>query len=176
MNTLYIIGEPGVGKSTLMAELTADNFMIQHRNPIPHIEFDGEVPWLPGKTVAQLGRVREYFSGTDALALNIQPKALAFIASRPYDWLLAEGDRLANEAFFLACQKAGRLHLVYLDSGGVAVERRLARGSNQDEEWVKGRVTKVRNLLDKFPPDLTLDARLSPEELSDKVKEYARRV
>ena len=155
---LYLIGEPGIGKSTLMAQLTSTMLAIEQVSPIRHIL------WLDGyqePRFAELGARRANgFSGTDALPMGIQPRATEWIAQRPYRSILAEGDRLANDGFFAAVEAAGyKLTVVYL-AGSVAAERRIQRGSRQNPAWVRGRITKTERLAIKWGAlDLIVDGK-----------------
>jgi hypothetical protein len=87
--------------------------------------------------------------------MDIQPKVLAWLKDTKPEWVLAEGDRLANTKFFLAVQELGYdLTLVYLSAPPtVATARRerraamLADKKVQNLKWVQGRITKVRNLI-----------------------------
>lgn len=142
---IYLSGPPGVGKSTLMAHLTAGLRRAPHRKPFAHDELlDGS-----GRPVAvELGHHREAFPGTDTLSMGVAPLAYAWIAGRPAELVLAEGDRLASRGFLRAATEAGyTAWLVDLDAPEpVLVARRDARGSRQNPTWVKGRVTKARRL------------------------------
>jgi len=158
---LYILGEPGIGKSALMAELTA------HLAPLPQASPMAHILWLEAgePQFAELGARRANgFSGTDALPMGIQPKAVEWMQQRPYRSILAEGDRLANDGFFTAVERAGyELTVVYMH-GTVAAERRRARGSRQNESWVRGRITKTQGLAERWPgPHLWVDGKSSAE-------------
>lgn len=175
VKTLYIIGEPGTGKSTLMAELTKDALAIESKAICPHIVYPDGLPWLRG-TVAQLGRSRLLFPGTDTLSMGIQPQAISFVKSAYFDWLLAEGDRLANPAFFQACEEAGGLYLLTLTAPAEVISERLAlRGSDQDQTWLAGRRTKVKNLTERYPAHV-LTSDVPVEELARQVKELMEEV
>lgn len=143
---LYLIGEPGVGKSTTMQELTAGLDRWYSARPLHH----ERLARGPRETLAvELGRTREGFPGTDTLALNANPRAIEFVYSRPAPIVLAEGDRLANMRFLKGAAVAGYLvHVAYLTASDPAVPaaRRAGRGSQQNEAWLRGRQTKVRNL------------------------------
>lgn len=143
---LYLIGEPGVGKSSTMRALTAGLDRMYHSQPLHH-----EMIAPPdGRAVAlELGRTRPGFPGTDTLALNASPRAIAFVASRPAPLILAEGDRLAHVGFLEAADKAGyRVHVAYLHADAEVVEQRCAgRGSTQNEAWRRGRASKAANLF-----------------------------
>ena len=180
MRFYYFVGQPGAGKTTLLRALVAPARRADMERPVPHMAYLAPHGLPLG---AQMGRDRGTFSGTDALALSIQPKAVAWVQGQPYDLLIAEGDRLANDAFFLAVREAGYtltvLHLATPD--GVAAERRAARGSDQNAAWLKGRMSKVARLaetwgaiaLDGTRPTDALVAQLTTMEGLDRFKEAA---
>lgn len=175
MKTVYIVGEPGVGKSTLMQAIFAEyqDFTI-HRNPVPHVEYtDGKSLWPPG-SVAQLGYgIGSTFPGTDQLSFSVITKAEPWVLSQPYDWLFAEGDRLAVDRFLSACKMSGELYLIWLKGAEQATLRRNARGTEQDKTWVEGRRTKVYNLVSRWE-HILLRADKSPTELVEDLKEAIR--
>lgn len=141
MNALYIIGEPGAGKSTLVAAMTRGLAAAAVDQPFAHRLY-------AGLDLIELGKRREDFSGTDALPMNVQPAVEEFLSSgKPPRYLLAEGDRLGNGKFFAFLRKIGySLRIVYLDAAGAALERRIQRGSSQNDAWLRGRATKVKRL------------------------------
>ena len=145
---IYLVGQPGSGKSTLMADLTARYQRLPVEEPVGH---DVLIDPVTGETVgAEIGKRRELFSGTDALASAIIDKAVPWVASRPYPLLLAEGARLGNRRFMLSTLNAGyELLLVLLDHDD-AEDWRLARSKKlkrtQNESWVKGRRSASVNL------------------------------
>lgn len=146
---LYLIGQPGSGKTTLATALFADLPQVQrpafHPYP-PFIEYPGG---------AQIGVMRSGFGGTDVLPLNCQPNVIAWMQQTGWFYLFAEGDRLANDKFFHACRAAGIcLSVVHLDCADeLAQERRVGRGSNQNAAWVKGRASKVQRLAEVWVDD-----------------------
>ena len=165
---LYLVGVPSSGKSTLMKELTRGLPRRPAGSPVPH-------EWLGDGAALELGKTRESFSGTDALSLGIQKKAIEFIEQHPARLILAEGDRLANDKFFSAVTAAGyRFELVYVDvPADVAAARRRARGSNQNVQWLTGRATKVRRLIDRWAHwtvDATTPTALQAEFLRANIK------
>lgn len=168
MNTIYIVGEPGVGKSTLMNALLIPedgSIDVVHKKPVPHVEF-GKLEWpqAKGMRVALLGSPFGPFPGTDTLSFTVIAAAEKWVLSQPYDWLFAEGDRLAVDRFLTACKMSGLLYLFWLKGPEVARDRRAARGTQQDEKWIESRRTKVYNLVTKWPHTV-LDAKKSPTEL-----------
>lgn len=145
----YFIGEPGVGKTTLVSALIGERSGYAMREPVPHIVYgDGGI--------AQIGVARDQFGGTDGLAMNIQPKVVEWLNQQPYSTIFAEGDRLANGKFFRAVEDAGyALRVIVVEAGAaVAADRRAARaaalGKAQNETWLKGRQSKVLTLAREF--------------------------
>jgi ribose 1,5-bisphosphokinase PhnN len=142
---LYLIGPPAVGKSTLMAALTAGLHAVEldgGRIPLARTMWYGADPDTPVAT--ELGKRREAFSGTDALSMGVLPQAIDYVLHRLPTTLLAEGDRLANDRFFAALQAAGySLEVIYLTAPAQLLEeRRAARPRRQNPSWVAGRATK----------------------------------
>lgn len=162
MNLLYLIGEPGSGKSTLTAALVQGRRRRVHKEPFAHTLYEGGL--------VQLGRERGGgFSGTDALSMSVQPKVVAVLEARAWPNVLGEGDRLANGRFFTAAREAGYevdVALLQVDEE-LAAARRAERGSNQDPTWLAGRRTKVNNLQPYVT--ITLDASRSVAALVDEL-------
>ena len=139
---LYLVGQPGAGKSTLMAALTAGMPFVERKHPVAHLDY--------GDRVVQLGRHRSEFPGTDTLGMAAITPVTGWVRSneRPMV-LLGEGDRLATPRFFDAGRAAGYEATVV----GVAVDtmtigaRRNARTDwHPNEAWLRGRDTKSRKL------------------------------
>lgn len=140
MNLTYLIGQPGAGKTTVLAALTEGESADLRSKPFAHMSY-------PNGAI-QLGRTREDFGGTDALAMSVQPKVLAWLAHDRPTAVFGEGDRLGNGKFFRAVDALGYgLTVVLLRTPDeVAAGRRADRGSKQNETWLLGRRSKVENL------------------------------
>lgn len=159
---IYIIGEPGSGKSTLL-EALLHGAGVDNDKPFAFIRYQGGI---------ELGARREKFSGTDALPMNVQPTVVEWMKLLPNEIILiGEGDRLANDGFFLAATEMGYDLMLYhlWVPPNIGEARRQARGSNQNKSWIGGRITKVKNLVKKWSPE-TLDGRKSVEELVTRMK------
>ena len=153
---IYLVGQPGSGKSTLMAKLTAqsDRHSIAPAEHYP-VAHDVLTDKKTGAVeAAEIGKRRELFSGTDALASSVIDKAAPWIASQPYPLVLAEGARLANKRFLEAALAGGyHVTLVLLDHADAEkwrAKRSKEIGKEQNAGWVKGRLSASRNLADQF--------------------------
>lgn len=157
MDMLGVLGEPGIGKSTLIQELVKGSDYETDSHPFAHVMFTcGPV---------YLGSFRDEYPGTDALALNAQPKVLSWLHEGLPQFVMWEGDRLANDSFLEASVKMGyTLWLYHLSGRNAAAKRRDERGSQQDEAWVRGRRTKHDRLAVSWDA-LVMDASNPVERL-----------
>lgn len=145
MRLTYLIGEPGVGKTTLLTAITEGLPGMAVRRPFARTIYDCGV--------VQLGEDRPVFGGTDTLSMSVQPKVVEWAAMPDYPDIVGEGDRLANAKFFQAMRDLGYdLCIVHCQAPSeVASERRLMRAAKhtmkpQDAVWLQGRQTKVKRL------------------------------
>lgn len=147
MDLMYVIGEPGVGKSTFVNYLT---------DGLPHESTDRPFGYRvldcgQGRYVYELGVRRPDFPGTDALGMAVQPDVVAWLDMMRPGRVLAEGDRLGNAKFLHAARAMGyTLHVVALAGADVAERQRRLRGSDQSPAWLKGRQTKILRLVETF--------------------------
>lgn len=134
-----------------------------HETPIPHYTY--------GPDLAVLGRQRPTFGGTDALAMNINPKAIAYLHKTLHKLVIGEGDRLANTPFFDAARQTGHLQIIYLDVPPALAQHRMLQRAHQtgnkpqQPQWWKGRHTKVLRLA-QSPETVRLDATRPPNEVA----------
>jgi len=157
-NLFYLIGVPGAGKSTIFQRALKDIPVISEPRPFLHCVYPGGV---------QLGGLRESFSGTDTLPMNVQPNVLHWLSTTTCANIVAEGDRLANGQFFDAVVAQGwRLTVASLElPASIAATRRESRRSYQNPSWVRGRGTKVTNLVRAYVrPEWRMNA-LDPIDL-----------
>lgn len=178
---VYLVGPPGVGKTTLMRELKA-----------PYLEgpaeraWDRSLLWLTPLYAAdrmagvELGRTRDAFGGTDALGMAVMPQAKAWMEAAPLPGLvLGEGARLGTVPFLDLLASRADLTVVHLTAKPAALTaRRLARGSRQDPTWMRGAESRARNTADQLRAGgvrvRTLDATdATPAELAAQMMETA---
>ena len=92
----------------------------------------------------------ETFAGTDRLSMNVQPDAVAFLASlKPTTKVLYEGARLFTGSFFDACQAAGLGYeiLEIVADAKTLTTRHRQRGDKQSKKFLQTQESKVRNVV-----------------------------
>lgn len=151
-------GAPASGKTRLMRALLERRGLTRPR-PFEFSLVKGQA--YPEQKVLVWGLYPpgETFGGTDRLSMAVMPiaqMALAQLASHPAweGWrLLLEGDRLFSEKFLTSALNllGKRAHFFILTaSAGARSQRAGQRGSSQNAQWVRGRVTKVERLVRLF--------------------------
>ena len=173
---IAIVGVPGSGKSTLMKEyMKGDDWDTS--KPVDLVE--GYVS--ASKSVFLMGKYEEgeLFSGTDRLSMAVQPKAIEYLEGYPADVVLFEGDRLTTVSFFHAVKQAGH-QLVIIEltvPDDIREQRYIDRGSDQSEQFIQSRFTKLKNINNEFGTNLFDDGdirkfeHITPED-TDKIIDY----
>lgn len=146
---LAISGEPGTGKTTMMWKFIDEYDWI-------NVEPKKSLPCLYNEKLDLyvLGRYEkgEVFAGTDRLSMSVQPIATEFVQSTSSN-ILFEGDRLTNGKFYdtlLSLSNTSVNFVVLTSKKTILKERYESRGSNQSETFLKGRKTKIDNILGNF--------------------------
>ncbi len=168
MKTIYLIGAPGAGKTTLMGEVMRDwNLLSRETQPVKHSWWE-----TPYGIALELGHPRAPFGGTDTLSYTaINTLELWLPNLEKVDLLVGEGDRLANNRFIDLCRTLGPVHLYHLTAPeGLLQDRRAHRAAKnalhpQNPTWATGRATKHRNLAEQQNAQ-TLDATQPPAALA----------
>lgn len=148
--SLYLIGGPGSGKSTLMSRLL-DGWEVGPYERWTRKEMFGHYLRHPELgSGAYLGHLRPEYPGTDALSLSVAPQALLWLESLPLlglDWVFGEGIRLSHMGFLNALAAATDLTIVHMDvDPEVAETRRKNRGGKQlSESYCKIALSRADN-------------------------------
>ena len=142
-------GSPGTGKTTLFRKYM-ENKTFQPVEPAKLIS----AMYNTERDLYILGKYEEgeVFAGTDRLSMAVQPAMQEWIASHNCN-VLFEGDRIFNQSFleFAMGLPDTELHIVFLNAPKTVLEQRYQeRGSDQSEQFLRGRETKYSNLLSNF--------------------------
>jgi broad-specificity NMP kinase len=158
-------GQPGTGKTTLFRKFMEEKQWIQCE-PAKLVS----ALYNTEKDLYILGKYEdgETFAGTDRLSMAVQPNLQEWIASNNCN-ILFEGDRVFNQSFLEFCMSLPNtdLQVVYLKAPKELLEQRYKdRGSDQSEQFLRGRETKYSNLLSNFDlmPYITEFANTNLEE------------
>lgn len=155
MKFIAIGGEPASGKTTLMRALIhklggskalssgklKGHYFSQHKLFILGVYGSGET-----------------FEGTDKLSMAVQPDAINFLNKLkdnpryPGHRVIFEGDRLFTASFLEEAQKMSTEFKIFvLDVKEETKDtRHIQRGDSQSEQFLKGRKTKIENIMKKF--------------------------
>lgn len=185
--SVYIIGGPGTGKSTLMDSLVPAlglHWLPDRRvwreiwvNPL---SYSGELEDLDGYC---LGKHRKGFAGTDALSLSASPRAKEWLdATELPDWVLGEGMRLGHPTFLAHLAIVTDLTVVYLEAENDTTRMRLAnRGHQFEDSFVQAARTRAYNAaqacellgipLLAYPSDVLDPEQIAARILSELMKE-----
>ncbi len=147
---LWIVGEPGVGKTTLARAYLATHGSALWEHQSPKWTGFGRL----NSTAAGAGWWRgTAFDGTDTLAISQIKPAMQYWAEQLLGVQVAvlDGDKLSNAgAVEVAIRQDTRLVCCFIGGPEEAEKRRFARGTIQNPKWVKGRQTKAFRFFESF--------------------------
>jgi hypothetical protein len=150
MKVVLVAGEPATGKSTLARALMKElGFGIPFKEGL----VAGTRHRLPGAgyvcVVGVYGPVPGFW-GTDKLSMALLPSLKSWLAdAQDIDAVFMEGDRVTSKSFISYLQAKYDLTLVVLTaSPGTLEKRQKVRGNLQSEIFLKGRRTKINNIVD----------------------------
>lgn len=169
MQIIGIGGEPATGKSTLIMQLVQG--VVGKNKPLPKKLKTCKFVEYPHQHLIVLGVYdkESIFGGTDRLSMAVQPSAENLIKILAKDTkyqnytILFEGDRLFNASFigYLFDLKNNLnldLYLFVLKANQSVLEtRHQYRKDKQSPQWLNGRKTKIKNILNNYSEAKILD-------------------
>lgn len=147
---VFVVGAPGVGKTTLLQSLLDDFTTYTIEKP----------KWTVSSPFALVGHYdHRTFGGGDTLGYTQGEEAVAYmydeLKSPPLRYFFLDGDRMSTKAVLKQVEEQGDApYCVHLTADDEALAERCAkRGSQQNPTWAKGRKSKARNFANLFPTE-----------------------
>ncbi len=181
---LYVLGEPGIGKTTLVRAFLRDALVRDEDGfpgPVRKVSYPAppSPKWtLAGRTAAAGHYKGDAFDGADTIPYNGARAALEFWRDqiRPYTELtILDGARFATKPSLAFLREVPGIKVigVHLVAPYDAVARRAQRCADagtepQNPSWVKGATTGARNFA-KLIDAVEIDAKRSPLEIAGRV-------
>jgi DNA polymerase III delta prime subunit len=195
---VFVVGPPGVGKTSAMRVLLGEDYRRFT------LEENGRVKWTFSEPYAFAGHYGlGTFDGADTVPNdgwepNLDYWQAEILPNKNFQFTVFDGDRFSHANAQKRLEDAGaRVLCVHLTASDEAMKaRREERGSNQNETWLKGRVSKAKAFAERFKPketealfddmfgggadDSETENRLlevvvediTPEQVADKVKTF----
>ena len=175
--SIYILGGPGSGKSTLM------RYLIREWVPGPYIRlidrelFGHQLINADLELGVYLGHLRPEYPGTDALSLSVAPHALRWLQTLDPQlaWVFGEGARLGHAGFLQELSVKTDLLVVHLSvAPEVSLRRRQGRpGKLLTEQYCRATATRAANTAASCRevgiPTLELDGTRDLESLEEDI-------
>lgn len=144
---LAIGGEPATGKTTLMKELIKNLSKPQNLR-VGLVSGHVSIP----ENVAVMGIYdgKGKFDGTDRLSMAVNKDFITYVDMEKRN-IMFEGDRLFSANNLIHISSRYHLRIIVLEQDEETLHKRhLDRGDTQTEKFLKGRKTKINNILSEF--------------------------
>lgn len=163
----FFVGAPGAGKTTLVREILGERLKQTSGASLEYIE---KPKWTLVPGICAAGHYKgEVFDGADRVPYNGVAEALTYWQNHLSDRQLTifDGDRFSYMKVVDHFANVAVKCVMLRASNALLDERRAQRGSNQNETWMKGRITKAEKFFAAFAGDLSisLDASKSVKAL-----------
>ena len=168
---LFIVGEPGIGKTSLVRALIAGRTLTEIAERFTTAErTNAPVKWmLAGSDLVLAGHyVGETFDGADGCDRDTSAHLAFWEAHYAHAGrtTVFDGDRFSIAKVKERLSRSATLRVVHLrGSEDLAAARRLKRGTTQSEPFVRNKRTKAANFSASFAPHERLE--LDAEEPAD---------
>lgn len=173
---LLLCGVPGTGKTTItkrMIEVLGGFSSFEIKEPIQLVRL------MESDKLVIIGTYDDsddVFQGGDRLSMAVQPKFQEYVEQEQPERLFIEGDRLVgNKTIDFLLEQDYEVLLFQIQAPKELLKERYEqRGSNQPEQFLKAKETKISNMTTRM--DLLMDDAIlskfnrTSEELEENVK------
>lgn len=171
---VFIVGAPGVGKTTAISSLLDPWFMQLVQKP----------KWTLSPPYAAVGHYGgNTFGGGDTVPYDGAAEAVRYwsrelLSDDRFHTFIFDGDRFSSDAVLAmisvqSLESEFDLRCIHITASQDDLDaRRAARGSKQNEAWMRGRATKARRFAEKgFNNMVVMDTSgASAESVADTLK------
>ena len=165
---VFVVGAPASGKTTLISNFIDKFDMYMLASPKATVS---------GEVCAAGHYAGTTFDGADRIAYDKALKTISYIEEQSFfgcKLLFLDGDRVSTSNILSHLMKYKPI-CIHLNIGmETHIERSKIRGSNQNENWVKGRFTKSKNFFLKFKKErrVSIDASNAKEKVFSDAKSF----
>lgn len=147
LKVIAIGGEPATGKTALVSKIISEH-------KFKKCKYKKILNYLKSNNIIILGKYEGgKFDGTDRLSMAVQPVAQNFLTENANEnyIVIFEGDRLFNKKFLEFSSNQFETHIIILStSEKIKTHRHKERKDTQQEKFLKGRKTKMKNIYKSF--------------------------
>ena len=155
---IAVCGVPGTGKTTLMRKWMESRHWRPMKEGLLDHNLSDDHPSDHGLCLFGRYEEGEVYAGTDKLSMAVMPAAVDYLEGmRNTDAVMIfEGDRLTSSKFFNAGLELGyEVHIIILETSLEIRRMRYGeRMSTQNQTFIQGRITKIKNVDEEFGASL----------------------
>jgi len=146
LKCIAIGGEPATGKTTLMEFVFND--LISHSISFGMVK--GHYDKSKNLVLMGIYNSQDTFKGTDKLSMAVNTHFVKYVEKKQRN-ILFEGDRLFSLNNLILLDQHYDLRIIVLEQSEETLhQRHIDRNDTQSEKFIKGRKTKIKNIINHF--------------------------
>lgn len=160
MKAVLLAGIPGTGKTTIAKEFIRRTGGFQNYKATEPVQLVNVLQNYAIHVVGKYDDSEDVFQGTDKLSMAVSPNFQEFVKTYNPSVLFIEGDRLVgNKTIDFLLEAGYDIKVIVLEvSDDTRVARYKERGSDQSDQFIKSKMTKVSNISSRM--DLIMEDRI----------------
>lgn len=146
LKCIAIGGEPATGKTTLMEFVFND--LTSHSISFGMVK--GHYDKSKNLVLMGIYNNQDTFKGTDKLSMAVNTHFVKYVEKKQRN-ILFEGDRLFSLNNLILLDQHYDLRIIVLEQSEETLhQRHIDRNDTQSEKFIKGRKTKIKNIINHF--------------------------